>query len=292
MRKRVRQILHVIQSLLGESELFPIVINEHRSLQNDVLLIPEYRILCQITPNRTEERNFFVVDIAASDGVSASPVLPYYMNGAHGLAIEFDVVKFAHLSYVYRRFPLVTLVRSKVIPNNVAKILGAYNTPMDFDVLNLDIDSFDLEVLLEMLFSGYRPKVISIEINEKIPPSIYFNVKYDENHRWQGNHFYGCSLAAANLEICQFDYRLVWLEYNNAFFVHKDYSGCTWPTLSTEDAYIRGYLDRPEMTHIFSYNKDVFAWNEIPSKLVVEQMNELFSNYSGMYELYEIYDVV
>ena len=47
--------------------------------------------------------------------------------------------------------------------------------------LNIDIDSYDLEVLVTILENSYKPDIVSIEINEKIPPPIYFKVTYDEN---------------------------------------------------------------------------------------------------------------
>ena len=51
---------------------------------------------------------------------------------------------------------------------------------MSSDFLNLDIDSYDLEVMKKILEKNFRPKVISMEINEKIPPPIYFAAKFNE----------------------------------------------------------------------------------------------------------------
>ena len=50
----------------------------------------------------------------------------------------------------------------------------------------------------KILEKNFRPKVISMEINEKIPPPIYFAAKFNENDKWEkDDHFYGCSITAA-----------------------------------------------------------------------------------------------
>ena len=265
-----------------------ILLLEKTANKKEILFNDEYQILHSLYPNNDTLETIYIVDIAASDGVSMSPVLPYFVNGASGLALEYDADKFAHLSFIYRLFPTIKLIRNKITPLNAAKVLIANETPENFEILNLDIDSFDLEVISKILSSGFKPKVISMEINEKIPPGIYFNVKYHEDHLWQGDHFYGCSLDAANDAVSLFGYRLVWLEYNNAFFVHEAYTDCDWSTLSTTDAYYKGYLQRVDMPQKFAYNFDVFSWNHTKTETAIYEISKYFSKYSGQFDLHEI----
>ena len=60
-----------------------------------------------------------------------------------------------------------------------------------------------------------------MEINEKIPPPIYFSVLYDDDHFWIGDHFYGCSITAANSLLSSFNYGIYELIYNNILFLNK-----------------------------------------------------------------------
>src|SRR6202043_16319 len=94
--------------------------------------------------------------------------------------------------------------------------------PSDFTLLNLDIDSYDLHVIGELLKGDFRPKIISMEINEKIPPPLFFSVNFDDAHYWRGDHFYGCSLSAAASVVKPYGYKLESLQSNNAIFVRDD----------------------------------------------------------------------
>eukprot|EP00931_Biecheleriopsis_adriatica_P099044 TRINITY_DN73299_c0_g1_i1.p1 TRINITY_DN73299_c0_g1~~TRINITY_DN73299_c0_g1_i1.p1 ORF type:complete len:176 (-),score=30.22 TRINITY_DN73299_c0_g1_i1:68-517(-) len=49
-------------------------------------------------------------------------------------------------------------------------MLQAYAVLQDFDALKIDVDSDDGELLRAVLRAGYRPKIISMEVNPDIPP--------------------------------------------------------------------------------------------------------------------------
>ena len=81
----------------------------------------------------------FVVDIAASNGVSQSCTLQLFESDKWGgLAVEMDPLKFAILSFIYSAFSNVRLARCRVTPHNVCALLTGNEVPLDFDVLNLD----------------------------------------------------------------------------------------------------------------------------------------------------------
>lgn len=143
--------------------------------------------LSKILPETQE--SIYVVDIAASNGVSQSPVLPFFKSGSAGLAVEVDGEKFGQLSYLYSNFPLVTLVKTRVAPEIVAPLLKQGRVPKYFEVLNVDIDSFDLDLAVAVLSADYRPSLISIEINEKIPPLCILMSPSRANTRGTGDTF-------------------------------------------------------------------------------------------------------
>jgi hypothetical protein len=230
-------------------------------------------------------KEFYVVDIAASNGVSQSPVLPFFKSGSAGLALELDGTKFSQLSYLYKNYPGVTLVRTRVTPHNVAPLFKHADVPKDFEVLNVDIDSFDLDLAIAILSADYRPKLISIEINEKIPPPLFFNVPFSSEHSWDGSHFYGCSIIAATSELSKFDYRLVGMEGNNALF-QSAYSTYILPSLDATSAWMDGYKNKEDTPLNFPYNSDVSYWLDLKPEEALRAIRNHFSSYAGKFELF------
>ena len=58
--------------------------------------------------------------------------------------------------------------REKVTPENIDEILGRTEIPEDFDLLSIDIDSYDYAVWEGL--TKYRPKVVIIEVNSSLLP--------------------------------------------------------------------------------------------------------------------------
>ncbi len=226
----------------------------------------------------------YYVDIGASDGWSSSSTFPFAKNERFsGLSIELDDKKFKKMKFIYKNFKNTQLSNSKVTPENVVNLLKEFKVPQNFDVLNLDIDSYDLFVIKKLLTS-YQPKIVSMEINEKIPPPIYFTVTYDKNHFWKGDHFFGCSIQAAYDELRKFDYELYTLVYNNAIFIPID-STINTPKLSVSEIYKEGYVNKTNRKEKFSYNNDVDVLLEMNQEKALDFLNDLFKNYNGKYRL-------
>lgn len=114
-------------------------------------------------------KNKFCVDIAVSDGITMSNTLFLFEKQWDGIAVEFDSEKFSKLANLYKKFPGVSLVKTKVVPENIIFLLKSCLCPREFSFLSFDIDSYDFFVL-EQLLSEFRPLLICVEINEKIPP--------------------------------------------------------------------------------------------------------------------------
>ena len=244
----------------------------------------ETQAVKQYLKNDNLDFNYFV-DIGASDGVSSSSTLEFAkMPNWHGLSIEYDDNKFSKLQYVYRKYKNISLANKKVTPDSIVDILLDYEVPKNFSFLNIDIDSYDLEVSKSLFQLGYRPDIVSIEINEKIPPPIYFNVKYDQEHFWHGDHFFGCSLTAAVEEFSKFDYLLAEFRLNNAIFVNL----IKFPELTPKNAsnaYEEGYKSIKNRKELFKYNHDVEILHKLNNDEKIVFINNLFKKYKNMYEL-------
>ena len=236
----------------------------------------------------------YLVDIAASDGYSQSCTLGFLRDqGWSGLAVEMDPLKFASLSYLYSNFSNCCLAKSRVTPSNIGSLLNAFEVPHDFDLLNLDIDSYDLYVIDSMLRSSFQPKIISMEINEKIPPGIFFTVDFKESHYWQGDHFYGCSLDAAAITVKRYGYILQSLEYNNAIFIREDcarspFLRTDFQDLTPESAYAAGYRNRQDRYRLFHWNQDVNHWLDLPPQEACVEIAKFFTKYNGTYKLWAL----
>jgi hypothetical protein len=228
----------------------------------------------------------FVVDAAASDGISQSCTLGLFEDeNWSGLAIEMDPVKFYKLAYLYSTFSNVKLSRNRITPDNIVDLLRSNEIPTDFDVLNLDIDSYDYYVIDSLLRGGFRPKVITMEINEKIPPGIFFTVDFEQDHYWQGDHFYGCSIDAACSVVKKFDYVLLKVDYNNAIFVRSDVAAGRYEDQLAEFAHKSGYQNREQRKEMFPWNADVEHWLDIGSEEAFVEISTHFEKYSGRFTM-------
>jgi len=222
------------------------------------------------------------VDIAANDGIFMSNTYHLYNSGYGGLAVECDNKAFASLANSYKKFENVLLSKAFVYPHNVVKLLEGYEIPYDFGFLSFDIDGYDYFVLKEML-QKYRPTLICAEINEKIPYPIKFTVKYSRDYVWGVNHFFGQSISQLHLLCDEFDYDLVELYYNNAFLVSKE-KNKNLKKLEPGQAYREGYINKPDRTSKFPYNKDVDALLDMTPDKALEFINDYFKQYKGKYE--------
>jgi hypothetical protein len=228
----------------------------------------------------------FAVDLAAGDGVNGSSTLPLFRDrGWSGLAIECDPARFALLSHAYAAFPRVRLSGRRVVPAEAADLLRRERVPHGFALLNLDIDSFDLEVA-EALLPAFRPRVVDLEVNEKVPPPVRFAVRYTPGFRWDEGHCYGCSLSAAADVMEALGYRLEGLEHNNAFFVRADLAERAGvDEIAPEVAYRAGYLERPDRAQLFPWNHDMDDLAGLEAAEIISHLRKRFRRASASYAL-------
>jgi hypothetical protein len=223
------------------------------------------------------------VDIGAGDGISMSNTYRLALQQWDGLCLELDGERFADLAERYAELPRVMLNRTRVSPRNICATLTAHNIPHNFGILSLDIDSYDHDVLASLL-EKFSPRVIVAEINEKVPPPIFFTARYDAAHEFDGV-CYGQSLTALTELSAKYGYRLRQCEYNNAFLLHERIS--LQPAAQADLAYGAGYRDRADRATLFPYNNRVDALLDLAPEEGAETFEGFIADrHKGHYSLH------
>ncbi len=248
-------------------------------IKNIELEDDEYQNLKEFLVNIPNENKIYV-DIGAADGVNASTTLQLAKKDDWS-GYVFDFGSISELSYLYRSFKHINIGKTKVTPNNVNKLLNGFEVNKNFGFLNLDIDSYDFEVIKSILEGGFSPFVISMEINEKIPPPIKFYVKYKDNFKLSGNHFYGCSISSAFDLLNDHNFLLKHLNKNNALFLNRKYFNLEGQ--DAETAYKDGYVRLKNRKEVFYYNKDMDELLNLEKADAINFINHKFQNYKDNY---------
>ena len=93
---------------------------------------------------------------------------------------------------------------------NISRIVEKFSKGKEIDLFVIDIDSFDFEIVRELLSTGIQPRVLVVEYNPSIPKnkSVYwpeFNSKLDSANL----RFYGASYSAWEKLMRKYGYSLV-----------------------------------------------------------------------------------
>ena len=132
--------------------------------------------------------------------------------------------------------PSLTPILGRVTPSSLVASLRSHETPVDFDVLKLDVDSIECPLLDAVMSAGYRPRVIISEASPAWPPPLLFRREAAEytpprcpakaqKKMWLhvgGEFFYGCSLQETYEVLKPHGYVLVQYAMEDATFVHRD----------------------------------------------------------------------
>lgn len=168
-------------------------------------------ILSKIFPNKKG----FVVEFGAWDGINFSNTFLLVENGWDAIYIESDLQKFKLLQKTQEKYKNIIAVNSLVSNRNkdefLDNILEKHNCPKVFEILSIDIDSYDIDVWESL--KRYKPKIVIIEINSSIPPGIRFRHK-DFNC--------GCTFSSAMDVAFKKNYSLI-CHTGNLIFICNDY---------------------------------------------------------------------
>lgn len=220
--------------------------------------------------------NPIAINIGASDGISDDPLAEVFLNGASGIMIEPNTTKF---SLLCNHFPSIRIhkVNAFARPNTILDLLGSFEVGQP-NIISVDIDSYDHYILREV--RKLVPDILMVEINESMPPDVYFHLKYDPDYVWSSGRFFGCSLACANW-IVKDRYSLVQVDWNIAFFVRKDYN-C--PSVYTRQAWFEGYWDRPGRAKAYWWDNPVDI-SRLPVDEQITSINASLRDFAGRYSI-------
>ena len=229
--------------------------------------------LVQLIPNK----NKVVIDVGAS--VGASPAFTLMNNPNYcskGLCVEGAKANADKLKAKVQDKPYIDVHNGMITPDNVISLFEQYNIPLDPDVYKQDIDGYDLTLLRTIFAAGYRPKILYVEYNEKIPPSIKFEVKYEPEHFWDGSHFFGFSLRSGYEVFKANDYVILALpDGNNILAVHTSFMNIA--QLPIDELYRKFYLQAPQFWW-YGWNQDIRHWNNLAPEQAVDDIINYFTS--------------
>jgi len=154
-------------------------------------------------------------EFGAWDGKYGSNTYALLKQGWHGVMIEGDAKKFLALQRTAKNYPDTLLIQQAYVSfdggdSSLDNLLAKTPIPADFDVLSIDIDSYDFHVWNSL--NCYRPKLVIIEIDSSTPPG--------EKYVYEGHRLTSFS-AMLELGISK-NYTLV-CHTGNLFFVANEY---------------------------------------------------------------------
>ena len=165
-------------------------------------------------------------EFGACDGIKFSNTFFLVKKGWSAVYIEADdnlYTKLLNTASEYKNiYPINALVEHKKnSPTSLDSLLKKTSIPKNFDILSIDIDSYDCDVWENL--ENYSPKIVIIEIDSTIPPGIlnrYNNEatfsKYSYKKRTSGNSF------SSTLEVALKKGYILVCHTGNLIFVRKE----------------------------------------------------------------------
>jgi hypothetical protein len=152
-------------------------------------------------------KNKHVVDLGAWDGFHFSNSRHFIENGYTASLIDGDNRgnKEVHQEFITKE--------------NIGSILSILNTPATFDLLSIDLDGNDFYIL-DQILKAYNPSVIIAEFNPIFALNEPYAIKYNPNHTWQNDDYYGFSFSAGIKLAEKYDYTCIFQNVSlNMYFV-------------------------------------------------------------------------
>jgi hypothetical protein len=172
---------------------------------------------------RIGTRDHFFVEIGVENGLQCNTRL-LLEAGWRGVWVEGSEKMAQEASQLFRSFVesgALKILPSLIGPQNIEAVLDQMEVPARFDYLSLDIDQHTHTVWRAM---KRQARVICIEYNASIPPSMALEVPFDATNYWDGSNWFGAGLKAMELIGTAKGMQLVGCDMvgANAFFVTAD----------------------------------------------------------------------
>jgi hypothetical protein len=163
------------------------------------------------------------VDVGSGDLNSFSNSIDFLRDGWTAYLFEIDPAKAAlALKNIADQNFNASFIKAAVTHENILRLMEGLNVPTGFSVLSIDIDSFDALVLRKIL-TKYAPLVVIIEINERIPPTVHYELQYDPAYIGKDLTLYSSASISRMCAVFEaFDYTPTHLLFNNLIAVSKD----------------------------------------------------------------------
>lgn len=166
---------------------------------------------------RLEINTGWVCEFGAWDGIYLSNTFNLVQKKFNAVFIEGDKDKYKDLLKTVETYPNIIPVNAFIEHNNTENsldnILKQTNIPIDFDILSIDIDSYDYQVWKSLEI--YKPKIVIIEINSSIKVNNELHIHTPD--KYQGTGF----KPTYNLGI-EKGYTFI-LHTGNMFFIRNDF---------------------------------------------------------------------
>lgn len=118
---------------------------------------------------------------------------------------------------------IINLYKAVLSEENIGQAFRDANIPLDVDYVSIDVDSIDVWLLLGLLKSGYRPRVISVEFNSNWAAHMPVTCSKKWAPWTPGSRIYGTSAAAINIVAEMYGYKMTEIMKDlDVFLVRND----------------------------------------------------------------------
>jgi hypothetical protein len=196
-----------------------------------------------------EIKNGWYCEFGAGDGNWICNTRKLREEGWKGVLIEGDSESFNNLKNNYGTHPDVSIIESYIScepGESLDDLLSRTDIPSDFDLLSIDVDGNDLWIWKSL--KKYTPKVVVVEYNPHYNPTESLTIKYDPNHRFNSDNYYGATAGAFNKLAEELGYKLIGSTAGlNLFYckneisdkfkeldINEVYKGSGWPQSERE----------------------------------------------------------